>query len=175
MGDASATLNSYMTMITPTEQVPLLPAAITPPLPGTNSALNSNSTSTLPRGRTRSQRGSQRTTLNVRNLSLNRNAMTEGIPPDQTVVEQIRSKPNGQGGPVTWQRTPDGGSAMAGSSLQAAQAYLNNRTDAISPGPTPAPEDSLDFDWSDLLGMDISEAMWRKAMLDFGLEVSLTR
>jgi hypothetical protein len=55
-------------------------------------------------------------------------------------------------------------------SLQAAQAYLSEKTGAISP--VPAPEDSADFDWSDIIGMDIGEAMRRKAMLDFGLEVS---
>lgn len=101
--------------------------------------------------------------------------MQDGAVPGPTLVEQTRSRPIGQGGPLTWQRTPEGGNAMASSSLQAAQAYRDDRTRAVSPGRRdPSPEDSMDTDWSDLLGMDISEAMRRKAMLDFGLEVSST-
>lgn len=96
--------------------------------------------------------------------------MDTNIVPDQTVVEQTRTRPTGQGGPLTWQRTPEGGGGMQGPSLQAAQAYLSEKTGAISP--VPALEDSAEFDWSDIIGMDIGEAMRRKAILDFGLEVS---
>lgn len=107
--------------------------------------------------------------MNVRNLSLNRNTMLDSSV-DQTFADQHRSKTAGYQGPLTWQRTPDG-------PAKSAEARVDVRERSLSPG---MGRSSVRFggvagdDWDDMLGMDIGEAMKRKALMDFGLEVKLT-
>jgi hypothetical protein len=104
--------------------------------------------------------------MNVRNLSLNRNALLDGFA-DQTFVDQNRSKTAGYQGLLTWQRTPDG-------PVKSAEARLNARERSLSPGMSRSGvrfDGVAGDDWDDILGMDIGEAMKRKALMDFGLEV----
>ena len=163
MGDASVAINSHLSRIVPTEQIPSIPVATATPFPGTAST----SVAPLPRGRTRSHRGSHRSNMNVRNLSLNRNALLDS-PSDQTFVDQNRSKTAGYQGSLTWQRTPDGPS-------RSAEAILDVRERSLSPGMARSGvrfDGVVGDDWDDILGMDIGEAMKRKALMDFGLEVN---
>jgi hypothetical protein len=110
--------------------------------------------------------------MNVRNLSLNRSVLQEGLLRDQPVIEQNRQKTAGPQGSL-WQRTPESISNFG-------QGLLNTPMDSLTRNISPGGDRSAgrlisntDDDWNDILGMDISEAMRRKALLDFGLEVSL--
>jgi hypothetical protein len=111
--------------------------------------------------------------MNVRNLSLNRSAILSEAGADINALDAGR-RHTSRTGPVSWQRTFEEHSPSGNVPRPMPSTFVRAMERSMSPGASPRAPITLEDDvseWNDVLGMDISMAMRRKAMMDFGLEV----
>lgn len=188
-GDVSTSIDTRVTLLEPVERIPRVACANTSLVLGpTGHTQNQLLQVAKPRDtseRPNHSQSSQRPNLNIRNLSLDQVALKTDARRSSAPWLQISTD---IGSPMRWKRVVNGpadqlphqarGTSLVGERMAAASRPVSPTTQIDQPfdhadAGVNAAATAMGPQWNELLGMDISEAMRRKALLDFGLEFSL--